>query len=419
MKKAFKFTAFIMAMLFSGFIGFSLDKSSGNILDNSKPAITSEAVTYNHKRHLYFTPNEKYVKHIGRSVYADDCLWFSMSGSGIEFITSADNIDITFICDNAENLYSTHKPRIAIFVNDEQFYADTLKEAEKIISLDISKHIGDKIIKVIKLSETMYSSCGISKIAIFDDKDIIPTEEKDLKIEFIGDSITAGYGIDEERDFAPFSTETENFTKTYAYLTSQKLKADYSAIAFSGYGILSGQSKPECVVPKYYENAITNKSFNCPYPLEKWNFSKFTPDIIIVNLGVNDVAYCTTQSRKASFIKEYKDFIGLIRWYNKEAHIVCTLGEINNSMFPSIETAVKEYTEETADTKVYCTTLDFDMGNNGTVINGHPNEQANITASENLTEIITKIQSGTFKSSYENALFDETTTRTSAYQELY
>ena len=408
MKSVFKFTALVLALLISAFLGYSFNKTDGNVLNNNKPQHTTEAVTYNSKRHLYFTPQENFVKYIGRSVYHDECLWFSMSGSGFEFITSSDKVDITFICDNAESLYNSHKPRVAVYVNGELYFDETLKQKEETFSFDISRHIGDKVVRVIKLSESMYSSCAVSKIAVYDNKDIAPTDKSDLKIEFIGDSITAGYGIDEENSYGAFSTETENFTKTYAYHTAEKLNADYSAIAFSGYGVLSGRSKTECVVPKYYEHAITNKEFDSPYPLYKWSFDKHQADVVVINLGVNDVSYCTTLIRKDSFIKEYKNFIGLIRWYNPQAHILCVLGEVNNSMYPQIELAVKEFTEETEDKKVYCETLDFEMRSYTSAIDGHPCAESHEIAAENLTNMILNILDGNFISSFEETTDDIT-----------
>ena len=60
------------------------------------------------------------------------------------------------------------------------------------------------------------------------------------KIEFIGDSITAGYGVDDEVKEHGFSTATEDVTKTYAYKTAAALQADYSIVAYSGHGIISG-----------------------------------------------------------------------------------------------------------------------------------------------------------------------------------
>ena len=401
MKKAIKFLIFTIALILSAFIGYSADKTDNALLGNIINQTENNINYYDYKRHLYFSPEKKYVKYIGRSVYFNEALWFSMSGSGIEFITSTDSLKISFTTDSLQALSSEHKPRIKITINDEIYFNNVLEEENQDIFLDLSKYVGDKVVKIIKLSESMYSSCGISKISVYDDKDISPTDDRDLKIEFIGDSITAGYGIDEENPYRSFSTETENFSKTYAYLTAEALKADYSTVAFSGYGVLSGQNKTDCIVSKHYEKAITNKVFDSPYPLDKWSFNNFTPDIIVINLGVNDVNYCYTQTRKESFMQKYKELIGLVRWNNKDAHILCVLGEINNSMFPYIEKAVSEYIDDTGDSKVYCDTLDFEMRNYTSAIDGHPSAQSHIAASENLTSMITDIFNNNFISSYE------------------
>ena len=52
--------------------------------------------------------------------------------------------------------------------------------------------------------------------------------EKPLKIEVIGDSITCGYGVDDEDENHQFTTATEDVTKAYAYKTAKALDAEYS-----------------------------------------------------------------------------------------------------------------------------------------------------------------------------------------------
>ena len=370
--------------------------------DNNASDDTGDTfVTYDSERELDFPPERKYVKYLGRTVYDKNTLWFSMSGSGIEFTTSADSVNITFRCDGIENIASNLKPRIQITVNGEICFNETLKEDNQLVTLDLSNFTGEKVIRIIKLSESMYSACGISNINIYDDRDIAPTKEKKLKIEFIGDSYTAGYGIDEADRNDGFSTDTENFSKAYAYLTAENLNADYSAVAFSGHGVICGQNNPEFVIQQYYDKSITNMSFNSIYPLEKWIFSDFEPDVIVINLGVNDRMYCDTDEKKESFTEEYKKLLGLVRWNNKNAHILCVHGETRNVLYPYIEKAVKAYKEETGDNKVYCDTLDFEMRNYGTVIHNHPSAESHIKASERLTVMIEEILNNKFVSSYE------------------
>lgn len=94
--------------------------------------------------------------------------------------------------------------------------------------------------KVIKLSESCNSTIGIKDINVVSENGIHPSKNKTHKIEFIGDSITCGYGVDAKDQNESFKTDTEDFSKTYAYKTAEALDADYSVVSYSGYGVVSG-----------------------------------------------------------------------------------------------------------------------------------------------------------------------------------
>ena len=395
MKTLFKIVALLLAITISAFIGYSFSHNEPT-LDNLLPEKEETAVTYPYLRRLTYYPTSEYVKVLGRTVYNDKSLWFSMSGSGAEFFTDGEYADVTFLCQNAGSLNYNHQPRIAVFVNSERIYDETLSENETLVHLELSDFEGQKTVSILKLSESMHSSCGISKITVYGKESIRPTEEKELKIEFIGDSITTAYGVDAINESSDFSTHTQDFTKSYAFLASQKLDADYSCVAFSGYGVYSGYSSSyrhnsENVIFKHYEKAITNTVFDSVFPLEKWNFEKFQPDIVVINLGVNDAGYCSGETRKQEFVKAYKKLLGLVRWYNKEAYILCVLGDVNNSLYPYIEQAVTEYKAETDDYLAGASLINYNMGLYGSVAHGHPTESSHISASEDLYNLITKI----------------------------
>lgn len=59
------------------------------------------------------------------------------------------------------------------------------------------------------------------------------------------DSITCGYGVDDEDRSHQFSTKTEDATKAYAYKTAQLLNADYSLVSYSGHGVVLGYTTRE------------------------------------------------------------------------------------------------------------------------------------------------------------------------------
>lgn len=235
-----------------------------------------------------------------------------------------------------------------------------MDEREKDVVLFESESEETAEIKIVKLSECAMSNIGIRNLEL-NGGSIAPTEEKEHKIEFIGDSITCGYGVDDEDPTHSFSTATEDCTKAYAYKTAEKLDADYSLVSISGYGIISGYTaNPENIVdnqtiPPYYETLgfCYNTFANGERPSDiAWDFAKFTPDCIVINLGTNDASYCNTQEKMDTFAAAYTEFLKTIRENNPDAKIFCTLGIMGANLYPSIEYAVYNYTEETGDDNI-------------------------------------------------------------------
>ncbi|MBQ8029208.1 MAG: SGNH/GDSL hydrolase family protein [Clostridia bacterium] len=383
------FFIFLIIFILGVFVAFSIN---GNLLQLSNDSDKNEVeVTYPHAQELTFSPSSKYVKYIGRTVYFNNVCWASMSGSGIEFECEGQYAQFVAYCENAESLTSNHKPRIAVYANDELIVDSVLAEKEQLFQVDLSPYDEKAIIKVIKLSESMYSAFGIGNIKTFGKKDIKPTDNKKIAIEFIGDSLTAGYGIDEERSHAEFSTSTENFSKSYAYLLADELDADYSAVAFSGYGVLSGYTKSgslnsEDTLINYYDKAITNINLEGGFP-DGWQNTR-NYDFVIINLGTNDASYCYTAERRIEFTSKYKELLSAVRHFNPEAFILCVLADVNNSMFPYVKKAAEEFSSENNDIKIASALIEFDMGVNGSVIDGHPSEQSHINAAQKLSQII-------------------------------
>ena len=87
---------------------------------------------------------------------------------------------------------------------------------------------------------------------------VTPGKEREFKIEFVGDSITCGYGVDDPVKEHHFKTSTEDATKTYAFKTAQALNADWSFVSVSGWGIISGytgdaKKNANSVIPRVYD----------------------------------------------------------------------------------------------------------------------------------------------------------------------
>lgn len=146
------------------------------------------------------------------------------------------------------------------------------------------------------------------------------------RIEFIGDSMTCGYGVESENPKDPFTYETENHYYTYAAETARALQAQHLVVARSGIGIYRNYNGPregnkDCMPVMYEQTLFMN-------PEEKWNHSLFVPDVVCVNLGTNDTS--TKGYDKVLLQNAYRDFVEHLRGIYPKAKIVLLTGSMLN-----------------------------------------------------------------------------------------
>ncbi|SFR96815.1 GDSL-type esterase/lipase family protein [Anaeromicropila populeti] len=342
-----------------------------------------------------FLPDDTHVKAIGRTyVDADGTRWITNTASGIEFTFTGTKASVTVKTSYTED--TTNQARIGIFVNGALVMDDMIDEMEKTYTFFQNATSKAVSVRIIKLSESPFIPLAISNISVTSTADIQPEQEKTHKIEFIGDSITCGYGVDDENIYGGFKTATENGSKTYAYKTAAALNADYSIIAASGFGIISGYTSgainsTQTIPPYYNDLGFSWYSFadgSNPTNME-WDFNQFQPDAVVINLGTNDNSYCGTNAlRKAEFVEGYIAFLKQIRAKNPDAMIFCTLGIMGQELYPQIQEAVLQYTAETNDTRVTCMQFDVQAMSDGICVDWHPSEKTHTKAADLLTDYI-------------------------------
>ncbi len=347
-----------------------------------------------------YIPDSTNVKRLGRTYELEDSLWLTFSGSGAEFTFNGKRATVTFAGDdNVATETAENQARVAIYLNGERVVDEMITQPEQTFEVFNSDAAEDCTVRIIKLSETAMSTVGITKISVDSDEGIKPTEAKDLAIEFVGDSITCGYGVDDEDKEHHFATSTEDVTKAYAYKTAEALDADYSMVSISGYGIISGYSDGKKkvssqTIPQYYE-----KMGFCygPYKEQRpnqvdWDFSQYTPDMVVINLGTNDDSYTLNDAEKQQeYCDEYVEFLKTVRKDNPDSIILCTLGIMGDRLFPTIEKAVAAYTEQTDDKNIYTMKFDPQDPNDGYAADWHPTQTTHEKASAKLVEKIKEL----------------------------
>lgn len=345
------------------------------------------------------------VKLIGRTFFLDEVCWCGPSGSGIAFTCEADHITIRLIGDDTTAGNITEGPaRVGIYVNGKRVIDTIVTEAVQEHSIFESEQMEPVIVEVRKLSECAMSVAGIGSIEANTWDGIHPLPDKPFKIEFIGDSITCGFGIDREDPDTLFETATEDFTRTYAYKTAAKLCADYSAVAFSGFGIVSGytdngEKNTLGTIPPFYDKV--GFSFGHPKQTVKleeitWDSTQFRPNAVVLNLGTNDTSYCGTDvQRQQEFVGKYVDFLETIRRKNPDAFILCVLGTMGTVLCSAMEQSVKQYSRETGDARIHALPLPEQSPEDGLVTGNHPTERTHEKVSEMLVEALRPILDAT------------------------
>ncbi|MCR5727305.1 MAG: GDSL family lipase [Lachnospiraceae bacterium] len=340
------------------------------------------------------------VKLLGRTMLFDDTLLLSLSGSGIEFEHRGKaGIDIAFAGGGASGIpdNEANYARIRIYVNGKTVKDFLLNSKELTVHIDADDS-GLSVIRIIKLSECAMSLAGIRAIETANADSIKPTAQKPVKIEFIGDSITCGYGVDDPDPLHDFKTATEDVTKAFAYKTAQDLDVDYSMFSISGYGIISGYTEDlknrhdEQLIPTFYESMGLSYDSIDGIPASQdisWDFSGYVPDIIVINLGTNDDSYCQDdESRQSWFATDYVKFLKTVRKHNPKAYIVCVFGLMGDRLYPTICKAADEYKKETGDTLITTVHLPEQDVSVGYGANYHPLESEHRKAADVLVPVL-------------------------------
>ena len=114
------------------------------------------------------------------------------------------------------------------------------------------------------------------------------------KIEFYGNSITCGFAIEDTAGRDRGTAEFENGYKSYANITARHFDAYYHSISKSGIGVVI--SWFNYVMPDIYDRISAHDS------TAKWDFTKYTPELVVVNLFQND-AWLTKNPDHTEFKK--------------------------------------------------------------------------------------------------------------------
>ena len=237
------------------------------------------------------------------------------------------------------------KPKSGYFMaqidETEPFKVSFMGERDSVVTLATALQRGEHLVRLMYVIEgydlkPVFKGFVLDKDAQLLDAPALP----ERTIEFIGNSITCGYGNESTNPADHFEYETENHYYSYAQLTARSLDAVAHVVARSGIGVYRHYGGPKTGTP---ENVMTTEYeyTNLYDRSERWDFSRYQPQLVCINLGTNDLS--TNNYDVKLFKQAFKKMVSLLRQHNPNAKIVLLCGSMMNG--PELEVAKKTLNE--------------------------------------------------------------------------
>lgn len=339
---------------------------------------------------------QEYVKVTGRAIEKYSYLFAVNAGPIIEFTTTGSSMKIGF-----EGHSNSKACRYAILV-------DGVKKEDRVIPNGTDAEIRniilgppgeEKTVRVIKGTEGSEAVMGIGWIGINGTEEHIqPAPEKKYLFEFVGDSITAGYGVDWTFGTDPIAI-TEDMTKTYNHQVSLDFDADYQTVARSGATVIAPEGRgPEGIIPIIYQKTGNDHWWGNFAWSKNWDFENNRhPDMVLINLGTNDGGLFGGDVTRDFYKSEYIKFIKYIREKHPDATIICAFGMMGDGLYSAVQELVAEYKnelkndpEKEEDNNVYPLLIKPKTGD-GAGIHNHPSAAGFRTAADTITAFLQTI----------------------------
>ena len=274
----------------------------------------------------------------------------------------------------------------------EAFKVSFNNPSDSIVTLATALTDGEHSVRVAYAMEGLETHPEFWGFVLDDDCDILkPAPLPERRIEFIGNSITCGYGVESTDKTAPFEYATENHFYSYATRVSDALGAIHTSISRSGIGVYRNYGGPrtgdKVCMPQEFRNTLFADS------TKKWDFSRWQPDVVCINLGTND--FSTNNYEPALYEKAYMSFLNEVRNVYPKSKIVLLsgpmLGEKENGTVKRILDKLQKERAKKGDKAIYRFDFTPQTGELGYGASWHPSFKQQQLMAQELTPFIKKL----------------------------
>lgn len=321
---------------------------------------------------LSFTQCKDQIKVYGRHSMTSIGITVDWSAGGIEFNAECSG-DISITVSASKSTY------FVAYINGERV-KDRFLANEGTNTFKIAENLEQGVynIRFLKCANVVQANCVVLGVTL-KGKLLEAPADKELLIEFIGDSIVCGYGVIDGASGDKDNAGTYKYcdaTSAFGYLTAEALDADWRIEGFSGMGVYKGWG--DKTVPEvFYQHTWTRNEAAYDFSAAR------VPDVVVINLGTNDQSF-SGEINADDFKEAVRSFVTGIRTkYGQNMPIVWAHGMMNGTMSTHVKSVLEALGGEANGYYMIKLTKNTSGGN------GHPNKSGQETAARELSDYLT------------------------------
>ena len=320
-----------------------------------------------------FREQERFRIH-GRTVTEEASLLLPWSNSGISLEVRGSRLEIEFAP------YVAEAPVFVKVFFDGRAQRFGLNGAATRILIDFERDTRHSV-KILRISEgELPLAFKLIRVYGRDPEVLPPPEEKRLKLEFLGDSITTGWGVMAQPTQNCYNTYEQDSTRSYAYMTGELLDAEIRTEAIGGQGVWRTCGKCGIQFKHMFDMSLRGR--------EDYDHSTWIPDVVVLHCGTNDEPGGTDEE---TMYREANILIDKVHSAYPDAKIVWTYGMMNSKFHPTFKRVAADR-RRAGDKWVHYLPIKliYTMNNEVGAV-GHPNVNASVRVSKKLASFIKRI----------------------------
>eukprot|EP01091_Cochliopodium_minus_P003101 TRINITY_DN12938_c0_g1_i1.p1 TRINITY_DN12938_c0_g1~~TRINITY_DN12938_c0_g1_i1.p1 ORF type:complete len:479 (-),score=65.94 TRINITY_DN12938_c0_g1_i1:51-1454(-) len=252
-----------------------------------------------------FNANDPSIQYIGRVIYNNDSsVSFDWSNTQIN-VTFSDVTSISVMINDGVNSFNA-------FLDGNLVTIINTTKTQIVYTISTNLASGAHNLLLTRRSEALYGETTFLGIKTNNQAKILSHKFKrssGRRIEFIGDSVTCGYGILGNPP-CDGSVSLQDDSLTYGPIIAEKLDAEIHVECYTGKGIVRNKGDKNVTssdpFPVYWNRTLAE------FPKPVWDATTWVPQAVVINLGTNDYA-TDPQPPLAVFSEAYQNFIDSIK----------------------------------------------------------------------------------------------------------